>query len=146
MGLPHLRFTLRRMMGVVVVAAVLIWLYRTIPRSLGELFDDTFHSASNSITKTWDAGPAPKIEVGLYGGYISVVQSTDGRVLAIVTTLARFKNSQAGADARSPVLSSRQTMTRIRSASVRRTRGIYGGRACRPMSSCASRQGAVSTY
>ena len=53
----------------------------------------------NSMTKTWDAGPAPKIDVDLYGGYISAVQSTVGRVSAVITTSAAFKNSQAGADA-----------------------------------------------
>lgn len=99
MGQPQLRFTLRRMMAIVAAAGVLIWLYRIIPGSLGELLDDTFPSAMKSITKTWDAGPAPRIEVDLYGGYISAVQSTDGRVSAVITTSAIFKNSQAGADA-----------------------------------------------
>lgn len=96
---PRLRFTLRRMMAIVAAAEVLIWLYRIIPGSLGELLDDTFPSAMKSVTKTWNAGPAPRIEVDLYGGYISAVQSTDGRVSAVITTSSIFKNSQAGADA-----------------------------------------------
>jgi hypothetical protein len=98
MGLPHLRFGLRRMMATVAVAAVLIWLYKITPR-LEELLDDTYYPAVVSITKAWDTGPAPKIDVDLYGGYISVVQSTDGQVSAVITTSAAFKNSQAGADA-----------------------------------------------
>jgi hypothetical protein len=86
-------------MAVVAVAAVLIWLYSIIPGPLGELLDDTFYSATKSCTKMWDAGPDPKIEVDLYSGYISAVQSTDGRVSAVITTSGIFKNSQAGADA-----------------------------------------------
>ena len=43
--------------------------------------------------------PAPRIEVDVFGGDISAVQSADGRVSAVVTTSATFKNSQAGADA-----------------------------------------------
>jgi hypothetical protein len=92
------RFTLRQMMTAVAVTAVLFWLYSITP-PLRELLDDTFYPAMNSVTKSWDAGPAPKIDVDLYGGYISVVQSTDGRVSAVITTSAVFKNSQAGADA-----------------------------------------------
>ena len=92
-----MRFTLR-MMTVVAVMAVPIWLYKITP-PLEELFGNTYYAAMNSTTKTWDAGPAPKIDVDLYGGYISVVQSTDGRVSAVITTSAIFKNSQAGADA-----------------------------------------------
>jgi hypothetical protein len=96
--LPLMRFTLRRMMTAVAATAILIWLYKIAPR-LADLLDDSFYPATNSITKTWDAGPAPKIDVDLYGGYISVVQSTDGRVSAVITTSAIFKNSQSGADA-----------------------------------------------
>jgi hypothetical protein len=44
----------------------------------------------NSVTKSWDPGPAPKIDVDLYAGYISVVQSTDGRLSAVITTSAGY--------------------------------------------------------
>ena len=69
------------------------------PGSLEATTGRHLYPAVKSITKTWDAGPAPKIVVELYGGNISAVQSADGRVLADITTSANFKNSQAGADA-----------------------------------------------
>lgn len=96
-----MRFTLRRIMTVVAVTfvpVVPIWLY-IITHPLEKLFGNTYYGATNSVTKMWDAGPAPKIDVDLYGGYISVVQSTDGRAAAVITTSAIFKNAQAGADA-----------------------------------------------
>jgi hypothetical protein len=86
------------MMAVVAVTAILFWLARISPAFLAML-DDTFDSATSSFTTRWDAGAAPTIEVDIYGGYISVVQSTDGRVSAVITTSAIVKNSQAGADA-----------------------------------------------
>lgn len=99
MSSPRFQFTLRRLMVMVALAAVLIWLPKGALRFLQALLDDTYYAARESLTQTWDAGPAPKIDVDLYGGYIYVVQSTDGRVSAVITTSASFKNSQAGADA-----------------------------------------------
>jgi hypothetical protein len=65
------RFTLRQMITAVAVAALLFWLY-TITPPLGELLDDTFYPAMNSITKAWDAGPASKIDVDLKSRYGSI--------------------------------------------------------------------------
>jgi hypothetical protein len=67
--------------------------------SLAAGCDDSFDPAVRSITKTWDAGPAPKVHVDLFAGYIDVVQSTDGEVSAVITTSGVFKNSQGGPDA-----------------------------------------------
>lgn len=96
-----MRFTLRRIMivaAVTFVPVVPIWLY-IITHPLEKLFGNTYYGATNSVTKIWDAGPTPKIDVDLYAGYISVVQSTDGRAAAVITTAAIFKNAQSGADA-----------------------------------------------
>jgi hypothetical protein len=56
------------MMTVVADTPVLFWLYSITP-PLRELLDDTFYPAMNSVTQTWDAGPAPKIDVDLKSGF-----------------------------------------------------------------------------
>jgi hypothetical protein len=86
------------MMAVVAVTAVLIWLAITSLVFLAAIVDDTYYPAKKKMAKTWDAGPAPKVDVDLFAGYIDVIQSADGRVSAVITTSAVFKNSQAGAD------------------------------------------------
>ena len=96
---PRVRFTLRQMMTVVAGSAVLIWLARITPAFLAEMLDDTYYPAVKRVTETWDAGPAPKVDVDVFAGYLNVIQSTDGRVSAIVTTSGSFKNSRERADA-----------------------------------------------
>ena len=94
-----MHFTVRWMMAVVAIAAILIWLAMIAPPFLATVLDDAFYGAEKKITNEWDAGPAPKVNVDLFAGYIDVVQSIDGRVSAVMKTSAIFKNSQDGADA-----------------------------------------------
>jgi hypothetical protein len=99
MGLTQLRFSLRRMMAVVAVAAVLVWLTRVSLVFLAGMADNTYYPAEKKMAKTWSAGLAPKVDVDVFAGYIDVIQSADGRVSAAISTSASFRNSQAGADA-----------------------------------------------
>ena len=71
-----MRFTLRRMMTLVAVTAVLIWLATMVPAFLDAVIDDSFYGAEKMITKTWNPGPTPKVNIDLFAGYIDVVQST----------------------------------------------------------------------
>ncbi len=96
---PRVQFTMRQMMAVVAGSAVLIWVAMFTPFFLAFVLDDSFYAAEKKITKNWDAGPAPRVSVDVFAGYIDVVQSTDGQVSAVITTSAIFKNSRDGADA-----------------------------------------------
>jgi hypothetical protein len=99
MGLPGVQFTVRRMMALVAVVAVLIWLATSVPAFLAAVLDDTYYPAQHRITRSWDAGPDPRVEIDVFAGYLNVVQSTDGRVSAKITTSGAYKHSQARADA-----------------------------------------------
>jgi hypothetical protein len=96
---PRVQFTMRQIMAVVAGSAVLIWVAMITPVFLAFVIDDTFYAATKKITKKWDAGPAPKVSVDVFAGYINVIQSEDGQVSAVVTTSTTWKISQASADA-----------------------------------------------
>jgi hypothetical protein len=87
------------MMALVAVVAVLIWLTTSALAFLAAVLDDTVYPARKRITRSWDAGPAPRDEVDVFAGYLNVVRSTDGQVSADVTTSGSYKRSQARADA-----------------------------------------------
>jgi hypothetical protein len=94
------QFTSRQMMFLVAVVAAVIPLAGIALLIVGvSLLDDTYYPARKTSTYTWNAGQSPKVEVNLDEGYIKVVQSTDGRVTAVVTPFAVTKVSQAAADA-----------------------------------------------
>src|SRR3954469_18991231 len=61
--------------------------------------DDTYYPAQKKVVKTWDVKASPKVEVDLFEGYISVAQSQDGKVSAVLTPFAVTMVSQAAADA-----------------------------------------------
>ena len=96
MRLPRMRFTVRRLMIAVAFAGVAIWGMLVVVRSI---LDDTYYMARRHVTKAWEVGPSPRVEVNLCEGYITVVQSTDGRVSATISPFAVTKISQAAADA-----------------------------------------------
>ncbi len=78
-------------------------IFATVPIVVGFVFgmlldDDTYYASGRSVTKSWVVGASPKVEVKLFEGYITVVQSTDGRVSATLSPFAVTKASQAAAD------------------------------------------------
>jgi hypothetical protein len=66
---------------------------------VGSILDDTHYVARRHVTKAWKVGPSPSVEVSLCEGYITVVQSTDGRVSATLSPFAVTKVSEAAANA-----------------------------------------------
>ena len=98
-----MRFTLRRMMATMTGSAVLVGLATMVlafpHRLLDPVFGHGYYGAVKKITKTWNAGPSPKVYVDVFGGCIDVVRSADGRVSADMTNeLIIAMRSQAGAD------------------------------------------------
>ena len=65
MKFPRMRFTLRRMIAVVAFMAILIWLAQTTREFLAALAE-TYYPATKQLARTWDAGPAPKVNVDLF--------------------------------------------------------------------------------
>jgi hypothetical protein len=92
-------FKLACVTGVLAFTALLVWIATVSVMRLRDVVGDRFFSTQRSAGEAWDAGPVPRIDVELYSGNISAVQSTDGRVSAVITTTAVVRDSQAGADA-----------------------------------------------
>ena len=63
------------------------------------LADDVYYQALRTESISWDVGTDPAIIVDFFDGYISVVQSTDGKVTAVIKRIAVTKGSQSAADA-----------------------------------------------
>ena len=94
---PRVRFTVRRMMGVILLTALAL----VVCRFLSELwadFDDTYYFSSRQVERSWDAGPSPEILVDTFAGRICVVQALDENVSVRVLPHVITKESQAAAD------------------------------------------------
>ncbi len=92
-----IRVTIRRLMLVVLLAALSLAGYRALPSLSAILQDDPYH-ASKTVTASWQAGPEPSVTADLFEGRIQVLPSPDGTVKAEVTSHAATKLSQADAD------------------------------------------------
>ncbi len=95
---PARRWGVRHLMGLVVVVAGLLWVYRVWP-SVVNFFNDDPHHAFRMVNQTWNLGPEPRITVDLFEGSLQVLPSGDGQVHAQITAHTWTKDLQAVADA-----------------------------------------------
>jgi hypothetical protein len=97
MRLPRVRFTVRRMMIVVSLAALALVACRFLSEVWAAI-DDTRYMSFREFEKSWDVGPSPKVVVDIFTGRINVVQASDDKVTAKVSLHALRKMSQDAAD------------------------------------------------
>src|SRR5438270_8427447 len=95
--MSRIRVSIRRLMLVVLLAAISLVGYRALP-SLSEILrDDPYHS-SKTVSASWHAGPGPSVTADVFVGRIQVLPSPDCTVKAKVTFHAVTKLSPAYAD------------------------------------------------